>query len=181
MNVVLMGLRGSGKSTLGIRLAQALGRPFLDLDEVTPRLLGGVHVADVWNTHGQKAFREAEVRALEESLSTDGRVIALGGGTPTAPNAAKRLQEGQDRGELMLIYLRANAVTLRERLKNAGNTHRPSLTGSDVLDEIDAVHEVRDPHYRGLASVVIEIDGCDEASVLATLVRICRNRGVNAR
>ncbi len=151
-----MGLRGCGKTTAGRLLAARLKRPFVDLDDVTPRELGAATVAEAWTKHGEPAFRHAEVMALAKVLSREGQVIALGGGTPTAPAAPKLLEQWADSGRAVIVYLRAPAEVLRERLRAASNTNRPSLTGLGVLEEIEGVMAVRDPVYRELAQYVVE-------------------------
>ncbi len=86
-----MGLRASGKTTLGQMLATRLGRSFVDLDDVTAARLGCVDVPEAWSRHGPEAFRHAEADALKDVLahapshlsSSMGQIIALGGGTPT--------------------------------------------------------------------------------------------------
>src|SRR5689334_21642339 len=111
--LVLMGLRGSGKSTVGRHVAAWSGRPFIDLDERTARLLGGESVAAVWAEHGEAAFREAEGVALAEALGVGGRVIAMGGGTLTEPGAVELLRRERDAGQCEVIYLSLTGATLR--------------------------------------------------------------------
>lgn len=157
--IVLMGLRGSGKSTVGRHIAQRAGRPFIDLDDRTAELLGGASVREAWDRHGEAAFRQAETRALGAALEMRGAVIALGGGTPTAPGAAEILRNQRDAGRIRIIYLSAPAETLRARLAGANNADRPSLTGADPLVEVEAVLARRDPLYRELADDVVETEG----------------------
>jgi len=173
-SIVLMGLRGSGKSALGPRLAERLGRPFIDLDAVTVAYLGEGTLRELWDRHGEARFRQAEYRALVNQAfprTNPGPVVALGGGTPTAPGAADFLRNARARGLCVTVYLRAAPETLRARLATADNTDRPSLTGADPLGEIDAVHAARDPLYRELADAVVETDGLDEAAALERVVR----------
>jgi shikimate kinase len=161
--VILIGLRGSGKTTIGRLLAARLGVGLCDLDDVTVRVLGATSVAEAWRTRGEKAFREAEVKALAEALSTQSGVLALGGGTPMVAGALELIHSAQAAGG-QVVYLRATAPTLRARLE--GKTgDRPSLTGADPLVEIDAVLAKRDPIYLKLADVVIDVDGSDQAAV----------------
>ncbi len=170
-NIVLIGLRGSGKSTLGRALADRLGLPFVDLDDVTPQLLGRASVADAWRHDGELAFRRAEARALEQELTLRGRVLALGGGTPTAPRAADLLREHALAGRAVIVYLRAPAPALRRRLEATGpGAGRPSLTGAGPLDEIAAVLAARDPLYASLAGLVVEVEGKDIDSCIAQII-----------
>ena len=169
--VLLMGLRGSGKSTLGRRLAEALGRVFVDLDDETVARLGGETVMEVWERVGEMGFREAEAAALAEVLARevmDGQVIALGGGTPMAPGAERLIKMATDKG-VSVIYLRASPDFLRARLEASDIDDRPSLTGASTLDEIEAVFDQRDALYRSLATVVLNTDDLDEMSILARL------------
>ncbi len=173
--LVLIGLRGSGKTTVGRLLATRLqgreadGPGFVDLDDRTPAVLGCDSVADAWEAHGESAFRDAEMQALGAILSVDDkvcRVLALGGGTPTAPGAEAMLASQRDRGRVVLVYLRAMPDTLRERLSHADNRDRPALLGGkDPLDEIDAVFARRDPLYRQLATVEVACDGMSAKEV----------------
>jgi shikimate kinase len=167
--LVLMGLRGSGKSTVGRHIADWAGRPFIDLDTRTAQLLGSASVREVWDRHGEAAFRLAETKALTTAMETPGAVIALGGGTPTAPGAAELLRRERDSGRCEVIYLSASARTLRERLRDADNSNRPSLTGADPLAEIEMVLAQRDPLYRELASRIVRTDGRDAADIAAEI------------
>ncbi|MCB9844882.1 MAG: AAA family ATPase [Phycisphaeraceae bacterium] len=164
MNILLIGLRGSGKSTRGRALAARLSRAFVDLDEVTPREMGCATVREAF-ARGEAAFREAEVRALRRVLESDGQVVALGGGTPTAPGAADLIRAERRAGRARVVYLRADAAELRRRLEREDNAQRPSLTGRGVLEEIEEVFARRDPLYRDLADGVVEGENLEDLVV----------------
>lgn len=166
--IYLLGLRGSGKSTLGRALASGQRALFVDLDDVTASLLKCSTPAEALNKHGQAAFRAAELKALGSPGVARAKVVALGGGTPTAPGAPDALRKSG----ATLVYLRAGPDTLRARLAATDLASRPSLTGADVLAEIEALFERRDPIYLALADEVIEVDGLDEAAVLTKLTAI---------
>lgn len=157
--LILLGLRGSGKSTLAALVAPRLGLRAVDLDDLTPTQLGCTSVADAWRTHGEHAFRAAEARALRGVLDGPPVVLALGGGTPTAPGVPAMLRSERATKTLVVVYLHASPGTLRERLSQAENYHRPALLGGSsggVLGEIEQVYAVRDPLYRSLADAVID-------------------------
>jgi shikimate kinase len=170
VNLVLIGLRGSGKTTLGRAAAARLGREFVDLDAVTPGLLGANTVREAWAAHGEGAFRGAELRALEGVLAAGGRVVALGGGTPTAPGAEELLSKARAEGRAVVVYLRAGADELRRRLSGADNADRPALMGEDPLAEIERVLAARDGLYLSLADEVVETEGVPEREVVGRLV-----------
>ncbi len=165
-NILLIGLRGSGKTTIGRELAASLRKPFVDLDDHTARHLGAPSVAEAWKEHGESGFRNAEAQVLRRVLATPGQVIALGGGTPTAPDAFHLIETAQKQDKILVIYLRASSKTLRERLAQADNSNRPSLTGDDVITEVDRVLAARDSKYRELADEVVDVDGLTQRTVL---------------
>lgn len=169
-NLILIGLRASGKSTLGRLLAQRLGRDFVDLDDVVARRMGASGPGEAIARDGIDAFRAAETDALRSVLETPARVIALGGGTPTAPGAADLLRASGAH----LVYLRGSPETLRSRLRETDNTDRPALVGDDAIDEVRTLHEQRDAPYRSLAGSVVHIDGVSRESVLAALIALGR-------
>lgn len=178
--LLLIGLRGSGKSTLGRLVAERVGAAFSDLDDAVLARLGCATVAEVWETLGEPAFRAGETACLRERVpeAVDDRtppaVVALGGGTPTAPGAAELLGEARERGLVTIVYLRAQPETLRARL-GAADANRPSLTGAGTLGEIDAVFAARDGLYRELATEIIEIDrGTTIDALVERLVAIMR-------
>lgn len=156
-NLLLIGLRGSGKSTVGRLTARRLGREFVDLDDLTPREMGYPSVAQAWAAGGEGAFREAETVALRKLLRGAGQVIALGGGTPTNRESRGLIEEAQSGGGALVVYLRAPADVLRSRLEGADNADRPTLTGAGTLEEIEAIFDQRDPTYRALADWVVEV------------------------
>lgn len=157
-HIILLGLRGSGKTTLGPQLAKRLSLPFTDLDTITPQLLNRPTVAEAWQLDGEPAFRRAEAQALSDCLLRTPLVLALGGGTPTALGASDLLREQTATSGSIIIYLRAPADVLRTRLQTTGpGANRPSLTGANPLNEIEQVLAARDPLYRDLATYIIEI------------------------
>ncbi len=166
--LVLMGLRCSGKTTLGRLVAAQLAAAFVDLDERTAALLGRESVREAWARGGEGAFRLGESKALSRQIGGPD-VLALGGGTPLAPGASDQLRRAQERGDVVLVYLRATPATLRERLRAAENDDRPSLTGAGVPEEIEQVFAIRDELYRELAGVVVEVDGLSEDELVEKL------------
>ncbi|MFG0246932.1 MAG: shikimate kinase [Phycisphaerales bacterium JB052] len=169
-NLILIGLRASGKSTLGQLLAQGLGRDFVDLDRVVAQQMDASGPGEVIEREGIDAFRFAETEALRSVLDTPGQIIALGGGTPTAPGASELLREADAR----IIYLCATPGTLRDRLRESDNTDRPALVGSDLLEEVRTLFEQRDPLYRQLAESVVHVDGVREEAVLQALLALAK-------
>ncbi len=149
--LVLMGLRASGKSTLARAIGERVGVPHLDLDPLVLERIGAQTVREAWERDGERAFREAETEALRAVLTREPPfVLALGGGTPTAPGAEGVLRDAVEEGRCTLVYLRLTPEQLRARL-HADDPDRPALMGTDANDEVRAVYGVRDPLYRALA------------------------------
>ncbi|MBX3360154.1 MAG: shikimate kinase AroL, partial [Phycisphaeraceae bacterium] len=80
LTLILIGMRGSGKTTLGRAIALETARDFVDLDELTPRMLSRTSVAEAWEKDGEEGFRRGETLALAKALATPGAVLSLGGG-----------------------------------------------------------------------------------------------------
>lgn len=166
MHVLLIGLRCSGKSTAGKLLARRLGWPFIDLDEKTAARMRCANAAEALRTEGEAAFRVAEMQALREVLAVrEPTVIALGGGTPTAPGAPALLLDAQAGRVAVVAYLRATPELLAERLRADGEQSRPSLTGAPAADEVATLFLRRDPLYSRLADKIIDASGTPEEVV----------------
>jgi shikimate kinase len=177
--ILLMGLRGSGKSTVGRVLADHLGFDFVDLDDRTLDLLrrerGVSSIAEAFERFGEACFREAEMRALRECLDQNASqlVLALGGGTPTAPGAADMLRGSG----AVVVYLRYPANILASRLQGQIDARRPALTErGDAILEMQQVFDRRDPLYRSIATVEVSTEG-DAGEVAMSVVRAIEGLG----
>lgn len=168
MNVILLGYRGSGKTSVGRALAARLGYAFVDTDDAVRERFGGREIADVWATEGEPAFRAMEVAVTKVLLQRDGVVIALGGGT-VMQHEARAAVEAAD---ACRVYLKCEVAELARRLGADAATAaaRPSLTGSaSSIDEIAAVLAEREPTYRAVADEVIDVTGRSVAEIVARL------------
>ena len=163
--ILLIGLRGSGKSTLGRLLAIARGVSFVDLDDLTLRRMGYSTVSEAWTERGERAFRASEIEALTGAIE-DGGVIALGGGTPMAPGGEDLITSTNT----VSVYLRGDPALLRDRLEDGAGADRPSLTGADPIDEIERVFKDRDETYRVIADHVLELAAHEQPD--QTLLRL---------
>jgi shikimate kinase len=151
--IVLVGLMGSGKTTVGKRLAALLGRPFVDADDALEERAGR-SIADIFATDGEDAFRQLETSLLEELLDReDEPVIATGGGVVTrAPN--RELLTGHP---ATVVWLDGSPAFLASRLQH--QTHRPLLVDADPREVLTRLHAERAPLYEEVADLVVDIEG----------------------
>src|SRR5262245_18837145 len=139
--IALLGLRGAGKSTLGAKLAQALGTPFIELDREVEKE-AGTSLGEVFALYGQDAFRRFERRALERVLGENERaVIAIGGSLVTDPSSYELLLE-----RCFCVWLKASPLEHMSRVIAQGDM-RPFKGRSTALDEIRRLLADRDRLY----------------------------------
>lgn len=165
MNVLLIGPRGSGKSTIGRRLAARRGDRFIDTDRLALATFREPTVSEVWARHGEAAWRRAELGVLRSCLAADGAVAALGGGIPMIAGAAAEISRARRQGRARVIYLHCEPATLRQRLA-AHPGDRPPLRGEDALGEIEQVLAEREPVYRSLSDWVVDVTNRTEPEAL---------------
>ena len=155
-HLVLVGLMGAGKSSVGRRLAARLERRFVDVDDVVAERAGS-SIPELFADRGETAFRALEASTLGDLLD-DPRpsVVATGGGAVLDAGTRSRL------AEVGTIWLRAAPQHLARRV-GAGRG-RPLLSGGDVAAELERLASERTAHYEDVASIVVDVDdlGIDE-------------------
>ena len=170
-NIYLIGARGSGKTTLGRKLAARLKRPFADTDQRI-RLRTGKTVAEIVAAGGWEAFREEEALALSEVAVFSGQVVSCGGGIVLREDNRELLARGR------AFYLMAPAEVLAARLERSpGHAQRPSLTGAGIVAEVRQVLGEREELYQACARVVLRADQPLEALVEEALAEVARLEG----
>lgn len=178
MNVLLIGMRGCGKSSIASLLATRIRRTYVDLDTMTATRLNAATAGQAFARVGESAFRAAELEALRVSMQSQRFVLALGGGTPLASGAADLINASRAGKRAIVVYLRATPATLRARLEKTDLSQRPSLTGRGVLEEIPDVLAQRDSVYTSLADEIMDVDGETIAAISTRLTTILKARGV---
>jgi shikimate kinase len=152
-HVVLVGLMGSGKTTVGRRLAARLGRDFIDADQALEEIVDRT-IADIFETDGEAAFRAIEADVLEELLEHHTpAVIASGGGVVLHADSRRRLRSP----EVTVVWLTASAAFLASRVE--GKPHRPLLAGAaSARDVLARLHADRSPLYAEVADLTVDIE-----------------------
>jgi len=163
MNIVLIGYRGTGKSTVGKILAERLGRELVSTDaEIISR--ARLPVPDIVQRFGWDHFRDLESEVCRDLAGKDGLIIDTGGGAILRQQNVDSLKKNG-----VLIWLTADVRTITERI--GGDTQRPSLTGAkSFTEEVEEVLRERQPKYKSAANHIIETDARSVAEVVEAVL-----------
>lgn len=169
-NLILIGLMGAGKTTLGRQLASELQLDFYDSDQLICERTG-VSIPTIFELEGEEGFRHREKTVINELVQLNNIIIATGGGTVlNAENRYKLQKNGH------VIYLHAHPQILLSRIQNDRN--RPLLQVEDPLLKLQQLYVQRDPIYRETAHLIIEAnDSCTTQTItrLFTLLHQTNN------
>jgi shikimate kinase len=155
-HLFLIGYRGSGKTTVGRRLADRWSLPFTDSDEWIERQ-SGKSIRSIFAEDGEEAFRTLEEQAIEQlSLAVQPSVVSLGGGAILRSANRRRLREGG-----WSVWLQASPSELAQRIQadQATAERRPALTKLAGIEEIIQVLKQREPLYRETADLSVDTGG----------------------
>ena len=152
MRIVLIGYRGTGKTTVGQVLADLLGWPLIDTDVLVEQRAGG-SIREIFARVGEDGFRDLEAAVIADLRPRDAVVISAGGGAIL--REANRLAL---RHNSLVAWLTAPAETLHQRIAADATTaaRRPDLTTLTGLSEIRHLLEVREPLYRATADMTVD-------------------------
>ena len=139
-SVVLVGMMGAGKSTIGRRLSTRLRLPFLDAD-IEIEAAAGMSIPDIFETHGEPYFRDGEARVIARLLDGGPAVIATGGGA-----FMREETRGRIRDKAISIWLKADADIIMRRVKRRAD--RPLLRTADPAATVGRLIEEREPVYQ---------------------------------
>jgi len=155
MNIVLIGYRCTGKTSVGRKLSERFHIPFYDTDELIQKHTGKT-IREIVEEKGWESFREEEKAVIRELPSLADTVIAAGGGA--VMDAENREALGRNG---LFILLTADVRTIVERMKNdtAGGEQRPPLSSHGMERETSKILEKRAPIYQGLAAFTINTSG----------------------
>ena len=167
-NIFLVGLMGSGKTTIGRSLAKRLNLRFVDADqEIETRT--GASIPLIFEIEGEASFRQREADVIRDLTAQQGIVLATGGGAVLNENSRRLLRE---RGTV--IYLRASVASLIQRTSHDKN--RPLLQTADPKAKIEALSRERAPLYQEVAHIIIETGRPNVHSVVQNILSQLQNK-----
>mgnify|MGYP004711230513 FL=1 len=168
-SIVLVGLMGAGKTTIGRMLAARLGLPFVDADTEIERA-AGCSIADVFRLYGEAAFRDGERRVIRRLLEGPPMVLATGGGAFMAADTRRLVRD-----QAISVWLRCPLPVLLRRV--AGRTHRPLLNTASPRDVLEKLIAIRHPVY---AEADVTVD-CGDNNVEHTTTRVMEALALSRR
>ncbi len=140
-SVVLVGMMGAGKSTIGRRLASRLRLPFLDADTEIEAAHAGMTIPEIFAAHGEPYFRDGEARVIARLLDGGPCVLATGGGAFLREDTRNRIRD-----KAVSIWLKAEAETIMRRVKRRAD--RPLLKTADPAGTVERLIGEREPFYQ---------------------------------
>lgn len=162
MIISLIGLPGSGKSTVGRQLARRLQVDFLDSDTVIEARIGG-SIRQFFEREGEERFRDLEAQVIEELTRSPAAILSTGGGAVLRAENREHL-----RARTQAVYLKSTPEELYRRVRHDRN--RPLLQGGDPMKRLRDLHAVRDPLYREVAAFTIETGRPSVATMVNMIV-----------
>ncbi|WP_096698482.1 shikimate kinase [Polaromonas sp. AER18D-145] len=169
-HVALVGLPGSGKSTIGRQLARRLGRPFIDTDQVIEQRVG-LSIREFFEREGEESFRDLEQSVIDELTLGEPCVLSTGGGSVLRLANRQHLKQ-----RTQAVYLHSAPEEVFRRLKHDRN--RPLLQVPDPLARLRELYALRDPLYRESARFVVETGRPSVAALVNMVVMQLELAGV---
>jgi len=166
MNIVLIGMRGSGKTTVGKRLAERLDRQFIEMDEMIVQKTG-LSIPEIVKRYGWEKFREVEKEVAHEVGRLDNVVNATGGGVVTREENIRALKQ---KGKL--VWLKASLDTLLQRIGD--DQSRPSLTGKPLREDMETVMAERASIYERVADLIIDTESKTPEEIAESIITLMR-------
>ncbi len=146
-NIILVGLMGAGKSTIGRSLAKKLKKEFYDSDRVIEERTG-VDIATIFEIEGEEGFRNREAQVIEELCKLDNIVLATGGGSVLREENRDNMKNFGN-----VVYLSTTAELLYSRIRH--DKSRPLMQTSNPLDTLKNLLKDREPFYKEVSDLVI--------------------------
>jgi len=172
-NLVLVGMMGSGKTTIGRTLARHLNKSFIDSDEEIVKRTG-VTIPHIFDVEGEEGFRQRETNVIKELTAGNNIVLATGGGAVLSETNRELLKSNG-----IVIYLRASVQDLWMRTRHDRN--RPLLQTKDPQAKLSELYQLRDPLYSEIADLVIQSGKQSANSLTQHLIEKMKKLNIHAK
>ena len=166
MNLVLCGMMGAGKTTIGIKIAELTGRRWYDTDGLIVDKYG--KISDIFEYYGEVHFRKLETEIVKGLSEKDDLVISTGGGLVLKKENNELLQRNGK-----IIFLRASLETLSKRLKVDGDRPLLQTSTESIRDRLQRLLKERAPVYEHVADFIVDVDGKTPEEIAREIVEIC--------
>ena len=165
MNLILCGMMGAGKTTIGIKIAEMTGRRWYDTDGLITDKYG--KISDIFEYYGEAHFRKLETDIVKELSKQDDLVISTGGGLVLKKENNVLLQE---KGKI--IFLRASIDTLSKRLHVDGTRPLLQTSTESIRDRLAKLMKERTPVYEHVADYVVDVDGKTPETIAKEIINL---------
>ena len=163
MNLVICGMMGAGKTTIGIKIAELTGRRWYDTDGVIVDRHG--KISDIFEYYGEAHFRKLETEIVKELAQKDNLIISTGGGLVLKTENNTLLQENGK-----IVFLRATLETLAKRLKVDGNRPLLQTSTESIRYRLERLLKERTPVYEHVADYIVDVDGKTPEAIAKEIV-----------
>ena len=169
MNLILCGMMGAGKTTVGIKVAELTGRRWYDTDGLIVDKYG--KIADIFEYYGEAHFRKLETEIVKDLAKMDGLIISTGGGLVLKKENNVVLQENGK-----IIFLRASLDTLSKRLKVNGERPLLQTSTESIRDRLEKLMKERTPVYEHVADYRVDVDGKTPEEIAREIITLVSGR-----
>ena len=169
MNLVLCGMMGAGKTTIGIKIAELTGRRWYDSDGLIVDKYG--KISDIFEYYGEAHFRKLETEIVKDLAKKDNLVISTGGGLVLKSENNAVLQENGK-----IIFLRASLETLAKRLHVDGTRPLLQTSAENLQDRLARLMKERMPVYEHVSDYVVDVDGKTPEQIAREIVALTQEK-----
>lgn len=168
MNLILCGMMGAGKTTVGVKIAETVGVRWYDTDDLIVENHG--RISDIFQRYGEEYFRKLETETIAKLSKKDGLVISVGGGLVLKEENVELLKRNGK-----IVYLRAGLETLEKRL--GADCTRPLLqtNGETLRERLTRLLKERAPIYERVADYIVDVDGKTPEKIAAEAVVLIKD------
>ena len=167
MKIILVGMMGSGKTTIGRALSKFLDLEFIDLDHAIESHTG-VKVSTIFEIEGEAGFRDRESMALSEILQNDNFVLATGGGAILSDDNRNLILKS----EAHVVYLKADTETILHRLKN--DQSRPLLNNPNKKEALEKLMTSRADLYESVSNISIDTRNAKSNIIVKKIIEMIK-------